>query len=58
MKESSIWEKSAFTPDEDMRLTQPVNPYQQADRDKYCPGIEVGELIHTPMNLLVWSSRS
>lgn len=44
--------------DEDMRLTQPVNPYQQADRDKYCPGIEVGELIHTPMNLLVWSSRS
>jgi hypothetical protein len=44
--------------DEDMRLTQPVNSYQQADRDKYCPGIEVGELIHTPMNLLVWSSRS
>lgn len=44
--------------DEDMRLTQPVNPYQQADRDKYCPGIAVGDLIHTPMNLLVWSSRS
>jgi ectoine hydroxylase-related dioxygenase (phytanoyl-CoA dioxygenase family) len=44
--------------EEDMRLTQPVNSYQQADRDKYCPGIEVGELIHTPMNLLVWSSRS
>jgi ectoine hydroxylase-related dioxygenase (phytanoyl-CoA dioxygenase family) len=44
--------------DEDMRLTKPVNPYQQADRDKYCPGIEVGDLIHSPMNLLVWSSRS
>jgi ectoine hydroxylase-related dioxygenase (phytanoyl-CoA dioxygenase family) len=44
--------------DEDMRLTKPVNPNQQADRDRYCPGIEVGDLIHTPMNLLVWSNRS
>jgi hypothetical protein len=44
--------------DEDMRLTQPVNSYQRADRDKYCPGIQVGDLIHTPMNLLVWSNRS
>lgn len=43
--------------DEDMRLTKPVNSYQQADRDTYCPGIEVGELIHSPKNLLVWSSR-
>jgi ectoine hydroxylase-related dioxygenase (phytanoyl-CoA dioxygenase family) len=44
--------------DEDMRLTQPVNSYQQVDRDTYCPGIEVGALIHSPKNLLVWSSRN
>lgn len=44
--------------DEDIRLTQPVNRYQQVDRDTYCPGIEVGGLLHSPKNLLVWSSRN
>ncbi len=44
--------------DEDMRLTQPMNRYQEVDRATYCPGIEVGEPIHSQKNLLVWSSRS
>ncbi|MEO6965155.1 MAG: phytanoyl-CoA dioxygenase family protein [Acidobacteriaceae bacterium] len=44
--------------DEDMRLTQPVNRHQQADRDKYCAGIDVGQPIHSPTSLFVWSSRT
>ena len=44
--------------DEDMRLTEPVNQYQQADRAQYAPGIAVGEMIHTAMNPLIWSSRA
>ncbi len=43
--------------DEDMRLTEPVNKYQEVDRATYCPGIAVGEMIHSPMNPLVWSGR-
>ncbi len=43
--------------DEDMRLTAPVNQYQQVDRDTYCPGIAVGQPIHSAMNPLVWSGR-
>jgi ectoine hydroxylase-related dioxygenase (phytanoyl-CoA dioxygenase family) len=44
--------------DENMRLTEPVNKYQQADRENYCPGIEVGAIISSPMNPVPWSSRS
>jgi len=44
--------------DEDMRLTQPVNKYQQADRENYCPGVAVGGIINSPMNPVTWSSRS
>ncbi len=43
--------------DEDMRLTEPVNQYQQADRDSFCPGIAVGAVIDSPMNPITWSSR-
>ncbi|HWF65674.1 MAG TPA: phytanoyl-CoA dioxygenase family protein [Acidobacteriaceae bacterium] len=44
--------------DEDMRLTEPVNKYQQDDRTNYCPGIAVGDIINSPMNPVTWSSRS
>ncbi len=44
--------------DEDMRLTEPVNRYQQDDRTNYCPGIAVGEVIASPMNPIVWSRRA
>jgi ectoine hydroxylase-related dioxygenase (phytanoyl-CoA dioxygenase family) len=43
--------------DEDMRLTEPVNQYQQADRDAFCKGIAVGEIINSPMNPIPWSNR-
>jgi ectoine hydroxylase-related dioxygenase (phytanoyl-CoA dioxygenase family) len=44
--------------DENMRLTEPVNKHQKVDRDTYAPGVSVGEIINTPMNPVVWSSRS
>lgn len=36
--------------DADMRLAEPVNDPQKVDRDQWCPGAEVGEVIDTPIN--------
>jgi hypothetical protein len=36
--------------DADMRLAAPRNANQQADRDAWCPGAKVGEVIATPLN--------
>lgn len=36
--------------DRDMKLTAPANANQQADREQWCPGAVVGEVIDTPMN--------
>ncbi len=44
--------------DENMRLTEPVNKYQQDDRKSYCPGIALGEIINSAMNPVTWSSRT
>jgi ectoine hydroxylase-related dioxygenase (phytanoyl-CoA dioxygenase family) len=44
--------------DEDMRLAAPRNENQQADWDAWCPGATVGELIQSPINPVLWSSRS
>lgn len=44
--------------DKDMRLTEPVNKYQQVDRQEFCPGIAVGEIIDSPMNPVTWSRRA
>ena len=44
--------------DEDMRLAAPRNENQQADWDGWCPGAKIGELIQTPINPVLWSSRS
>jgi ectoine hydroxylase-related dioxygenase (phytanoyl-CoA dioxygenase family) len=44
--------------DEDMRLSAPRNENQQADWDGWCPGAKVGELIQTPINPVLWSSRT
>jgi len=43
--------------DEDMRLTEPKNKNQQADWDGWCPGAKIGEIINSPKNPLLWSSR-
>jgi ectoine hydroxylase-related dioxygenase (phytanoyl-CoA dioxygenase family) len=36
--------------DRDMRLKEPANRNQQIDRDVWCPGARVGEVIDTPKN--------
>lgn len=36
--------------DKDMRLKAPENDNQQADRDAWCPGANIGEVIDTPLN--------
>jgi len=43
--------------DEDMRLAEPRNENQKADWEGWCPGAQVGELIRTPINPVLWSSR-
>jgi len=39
--------------DQDMALNEPANSNQQYDREKWCPGVEVGEVIATDINPLV-----
>ena len=43
--------------DADMRLAAPVNHMQAADREQWCPGATVGEVIDTPINPVIWSAR-
>jgi ectoine hydroxylase-related dioxygenase (phytanoyl-CoA dioxygenase family) len=44
--------------DEDMRLAAPRNENQQLDWDTWCPGAGVGQLIQSPINPVLWSSKS
>lgn len=37
-----------------MRLKAPGNANQQLDRDTWCPGARVGDVIDTPLNPVVW----
>ena len=41
--------------DEDMRLAEPRNEYQQADWEGWCPGAKVGEVIDSPLNPVLWT---
>jgi ectoine hydroxylase-related dioxygenase (phytanoyl-CoA dioxygenase family) len=43
--------------DKDMRLAEP-SPGQRADRDAWCPGVQVGEAIATPKNPLLYERVS
>lgn len=42
--------------DEQMRLHEPANENQKIDRDVFCPGIKVGEVISTPLNPVIYSA--
>ena len=44
--------------DRDMRLKAPENHMQQADWDTWCPGAVIGEIIDTPLNPVLYESRS
>lgn len=41
--------------DADMRLKDPENENQAHDRDRWCPGARVGEVIDTPLNPLLYA---
>lgn len=41
--------------DEAMRLVAPKNKNQMADIDRWCPGVEVGDVIASPLNPVVYS---
>jgi hypothetical protein len=40
--------------DADIRLVPPVNKHQQADWDAWCPGVEVGEIVDSLLNPLIY----
>ncbi len=40
--------------DADMELGEPVNHMQAADRDQWCPGAQVGQVIDTPLNPVIY----
>jgi ectoine hydroxylase-related dioxygenase (phytanoyl-CoA dioxygenase family) len=41
--------------DEDMRLAEPKNKNQIIDREKWCPGVEAGQLFASKLNPVVYS---
>jgi len=44
--------------DEDMRLVAPKNKNQIADMERWCPGVQVGEVVASPLNPVLYSSKS
>ena len=43
--------------DEDMRLIEPKTKAHRADHETWCPGARPGEIIDSPLNPVLWSSR-
>ena len=44
--------------DRDVRLAEPTNNFQQADWEKWAPGAELGQVIDTPLNPVLWERAS
>lgn len=44
---------TAIYMDSDMQLKAPVNAMEEADRAQWCPGVEVGAVIASPLNPLL-----
>lgn len=44
--------------DEKMRLKAPANDNQQKDWESWCPGAEIGELIATKINPVIYSKKT
>lgn len=42
--------------EKDMTLKAPENQNQQADWDTWCPGVQVGELVDSPLNPVIYAS--
>ena len=43
--------------DEDMRLVSPKNRNQIADIERWCPGVRVEDVVASPLNPIVYSSK-
>lgn len=43
--------------DEDIRLVPPRNKNQQMDIERWCPGVNIGEVIASPLNPVLYSTR-
>jgi ectoine hydroxylase-related dioxygenase (phytanoyl-CoA dioxygenase family) len=41
--------------DEEMRLAKPKNKNQIADWEKWCPGVEIGAVVDSPLNPVLYS---
>jgi ectoine hydroxylase-related dioxygenase (phytanoyl-CoA dioxygenase family) len=41
--------------DKEMRLAEPVNANQESDWHTWCPGVEIGEEINSPLNPIIYS---
>ncbi|HSU30472.1 MAG TPA: phytanoyl-CoA dioxygenase family protein [Bryobacteraceae bacterium] len=41
--------------DQDIHLTEPRNKDQQNDRQRWCPGVEVGGVLDSPLNPVIYS---
>ena len=41
--------------DEDMRLAVPKNKNQVRDTERWCPGVQFGEIIASPLNPIIYS---
>jgi ectoine hydroxylase-related dioxygenase (phytanoyl-CoA dioxygenase family) len=41
--------------DQDIHLTEPKNKDQQNDRQRWCPGVEVGGVLDSPLNPIIYS---
>jgi len=44
--------------DDAMRLGEPANNHQKIDREAFCPGVAVGEVIDSPLNPVLFSAGS
>jgi hypothetical protein len=43
--------------DENMTLAAPKNKNQVIDSERWCPGVQIGEMIASPLNPVVYSSN-
>lgn len=44
--------------DKDMKLKKPSNDGQQNDWETWCPGVEIGEVINSPINPVLYSNEA
>jgi ectoine hydroxylase-related dioxygenase (phytanoyl-CoA dioxygenase family) len=44
--------------DEAMRLVAPKNKNQIADTERWCPGVQIGEVVASPLNPVIYSTQT